>query len=98
MKIVRLVACAVVAVLVAAGLWALVAPLLEKRAGLVAQRDALKAENDARAEEAAALRRMQEALRADPDYVESVARRENLVRGDETVFDFSESLPSKDRN
>lgn len=73
-------------------------PLMRDRRSLRAQRDALRAENARLEAQVAELRRMQEAFRTNPEYVEIVARREGLARADETVFDFSQATPEPARS
>lgn len=81
--------------LMATGVAVWVAPQLAKERALVAERDALKAENRRLEMKIAELRRKQDAFRNNPDYVEIVARREGFTRGDEVVFDFTDAVPEK---
>ena len=73
---------------VAAAAFVWLAPGWRERADLIAQRDGLKAANDALQREIDELRRRQRDFRTDPEYVELVAREEGLVRPSETVYDF----------
>ena len=63
-------------------------PMLEERSRRSRERRALREENDEIERRIAELRRQQNDFETNPEYVELVARRENRVKSNETVFDF----------
>ncbi len=96
MKTLRLVFVVVVGALAVVGVCVAFAPLLEKRTERAAERDRLKAENNAMERRIGDLRRRQAEFESNPEFVELQAHNEGMVRSTERVFDFSEVLPKDD--
>ncbi len=93
MKTLRFVFFAVVGALLVVGVCVAFLPLLGKRSERAAERDRLKAENDAMERHIGDLRRRQAEFESNPEFVELQAHKEGMVRSSERVFDFSEVLP-----
>lgn len=89
MKVLSVVALAVIAGAVAVLYATAFLPVMRQRSELAGRLDALQKTNEILRAEIAELRRRQSDFKTDGSYVELEARRIGLTRSNETVFDFS---------